>query len=279
MRRLILPILMTLAAAAAFAQQAAPAPAAPTATAAGAANDSRDTREQFRDLLRRMPPEVGTVLKLDPTLFNNEQYLATYPALQAFVAEHREVAHNPAYYLETVSTPRDRAPVGVGYHVWDKVMEGFMILFVFSTAIGVIIWLIRTIIEQRRWTQLSRVQTEVHGKLLDRLTSNDELLRYIDTPAGRRFLESAPIPLEGARPMSAPVGRILWSVKTGLVVAAAGIGLQIVSFNVDKEAAQPMSALGIIALCVGLGFVLSAVVSYILSRRLKLFEVPETPAV
>jgi len=130
--------------------------------------------------------------------------------------------------------------------------------------------------EQRRWSRLSRVQTEVHGKVLERLTSNDELLRYIETPAGRRFLESAPIPVDTAsRQVSAPIGRILWSIQMGLVVAAAGVGLRFVSSGIDKEAAQPLHALGVVALCVGIGFVLSAVLSFILSRRLKLFEPPE----
>ena len=61
----------------------------------------------------------------------------------------------------------------------------------------------------------------------------------------------------------------------GLVVAAAGIGLEWVSSGVDKDAAQPLYALGVVALCVGIGFVLSAVVSFVISRRLKLFEPPE----
>src|SRR5213592_3592158 len=66
-------------------------------------------------------------------------------------------------------------------------MQGIFIFAIFSTIVGVLIWLIRTLVEQRRWSRLSRVQTEVHGKLLDRLGTNEELLRYIDTPAGRRI--------------------------------------------------------------------------------------------
>ena len=46
----------------------------------------------------------------------------------------------------------------------------------------------------RRWSRLSKIQTDVHNKLLDRFTSNEDLLAYIQTPVGRKFLESAPIP-------------------------------------------------------------------------------------
>ena len=277
MRRLIIPILLTLATAG-FAQKqpaTTDTAAAPPTVVSG---DSRETREQFKELLRRSPSAVGTVLKLDPTLFSNQQYLDTYPALAAFVKQHPEVSHNPSFYLDGIWVPGDREPRLAANVMWGKMMEGFMILTIFGTIVGVVVWLIRTLVEQRRWSRLSRVQTEVHGKVLERLTSNDELLRYIDTPAGRRFLESAPIPVEGARQVSAPVGRILWSMQAGLVVAAAGVGLEWVSSSVDKDTAQPLYALGVVALCVGIGFVLSAVISFVLSRRLKLFESPAESA-
>jgi hypothetical protein len=164
--------------------------------------------------------------------------------------------------------------------MWEETMQGMFILAIFGLITFVMTWLIRTMIEHRRWSRLSRVQTEVHSKLLERFTSSEDLLRYIETPSGRRFLESAPIPTEsGPRHVSAPVGRILFSIQAGLVVAAAGVGLQLVSSGVDKDAAQPLYALGVVALSVGIGFVASAVVSFIVSRRLKLFEVPEAPSV
>jgi hypothetical protein len=281
MRRLIFPVLLVLASAAFAQKHPATTTVSDTATTADAAttttvisSDSREVRKQFNELLHRVPSEVGVVLKLDPTLFNNQQYLATYPELASFVSHHPDISHNPGFYLSDVWVPGEERPRLPSQVVWDKMMEGFMILTIFGTITGVVVWLIRTLVEQRRWSRLSRVQTEVHGKVLERLTSNDELLRYIETPAGRRFLESAPIPVEGARPVSAPVSRILWSMQAGLVVAAAGIGLQWVSSSVDKDTAQPLYAMGVVALCVGIGFVVSAIISFVLSRRLKLFDAP-----
>ena len=286
MRRFILPVLMAFATVT-YAQKTAPTTSTATSTAetttvtapaASTDTDSTDTRERFRELLRRTPPHVGVLLKLDPTLFGNKEFLSTYPALGAFVAQHPEVPHNPGYYLASVWVPGDPDQRPANYRMWDDTMTGLFVLAIISIIIGVLTWLIRTLVEQRRWSRLARVQAEVHGKLLERFSTNEELLRYIDTPAGRRFLESAPIPVEsGPRQVSAPIGRILWSIQTGMVVAAAGLGLQWVSSGVDKDAAQPLYALGIVALCVGIAFVLSAVVSFIVSRRLKLFETPEAP--
>jgi hypothetical protein len=117
------------------------------------------------------------------------------------------------------------------------------------------------------------VQTEVHTKLLDRFTANDDLLAYIQSPAGSKFLESSPITLDAApRSLGAPLGRILLSVQGGIVLIAGGIGLQIVSTRITDPASQPLHALGVLAIALGLGFVLSAIISFAISYRLGLLE-------
>src|SRR5689334_14061922 len=81
----------------------APAPTQSAGEGAGAPpspadSDSRQTREQLRSILERYPPEVGRVLKLDPTLLRNETWLATYPALASFIGAHPEISHSPAFF-------------------------------------------------------------------------------------------------------------------------------------------------------------------------------------
>lgn len=251
-------------------------PAAATTTAPLRELDSEQMREDFRSLLSRYPPEVGKVLKLDPTLLSNQAYLASYPELATYLAQHPEIAHSPRYYLEGVYIPSDPIPQTPGQRMWEHTMEGFMIVFAFTFAAVVLSWLIRTVIEHRRWSRVYRNQTEVHNKLLDRFSTNDELMAYIQTPAGKRFLESAPIVVETApaKAYTAPVSRILWSMQAGLVLAAAGVGFQFVSGSVEKEVSQPFFALGVVGLAVGVGFVLSAVTSFAISRRLGLLEPP-----
>ncbi|HYS53057.1 MAG TPA: hypothetical protein VER58_04745 [Thermoanaerobaculia bacterium] len=256
---------------------ARPTPAPPTATASVAAapvddTDSRQTREEMKALLRRYPPELGKVLKLDPTLFNNETYLANYPALGTFVGQHPQVAHNPSYYLEQVSIGGE-GDDPVSMRAWRLIMGDVAGFLVFLVVTSVLIWAVKTLIEQRRWSRLSRVQMEVNSKLLDRFTSNEELLAYIQTPAGKRFFESAPIPLEaGPRPISAPIGRIFWSLQAGLVMIALGIGFNLVSLRVKPPAAEGLYGIGIIGLMVGIALVISAIIFYVLSRRFGLWN-------
>lgn len=279
-KTLIITLILALLAVAGFAQSTTTATADETATTQTVVGkvvleqqDSNLTRSEFRQLLERHPPQVGRVLKLDPTLFRNEAWLATYPELTAYIAKHPEVAHNSAYYLEGISNPWEAPQERTAERIWRDTMEGVSIFLVLITITGVLAWLIRTIIEHRRWSRVSKVQAEVHNKLLDRFGTNEELLAYIQTPGGKRFLESAPLALETASPRpSAPVNRILWSIQAGLIILAAGIGLQFVSASIDKDVAQPLFAMGVLAISIGVGFVVSAIVSFFISRRLGLWE-------
>jgi uncharacterized membrane protein len=73
------------------------------------------------------------------------------------------------------------------------------------------------------------------------------------------------------------LSRILWSVQVGVVLGAGALGLLFVSNRVIDEVAQPLFAIGVLALAIGAGFVVSAGASFLLSRRLGLFEPPVTP--
>ena len=274
-KKLITLLFAAAIATSAFAQ--APATATPTTAATTTTvvtdSDSQETREAFHSTLRRYPTEVSRVLKLDPSLMTNQSYLATYPALAAFLAQHPEIAHSPGFFLNNIYTGEDPRGENSSERMWRSTMEGLSIFAVIALITGVLTWLVRTLLDHRRWSRISKVQAEVHNKLMDRLTANEDLLAYIQTPAGKRFLESAPITLDGApRAVSAPISRILWSVQVGLVLAAAGFGLEYVSGSIDKTVSQPLFAMGVLAISIGIGFVLSAIVSYVLSRRLGLWE-------
>jgi hypothetical protein len=255
-------------------------------TLPGDVQDAKRLREQFVQVLKQYPPNLGYVLRLDPTLFNNEAFLAPYPAVVAFVAQHPEVKRNTSYFLENFSSDYyssyRRSDAG---QMWDDMFSGVGVLVIFTLILSALGWTIRTFMDYRRWNRLSKTQTDVHTKLLDRFTANDELIAYVQSPAGRKFLESQPITLDtGPKSLAAPFGRILWSVQAGLVAAAAGVGLVYVSSRmaadfvagrVTEDISQPMFTMGVFALSLGIGFVASAFVAYILSKRLGLMDPPK----
>lgn len=260
------------------AQTARPAPdAAAPPSVVVSEQDAAETRQQLETILSRYPPALGRVLRLDPTLLKDPAYLAPYPALAEFLARHPEVAHNAGYFLSFVRGAGDYSPPpeirSEGAVLFQQMAEGLAVGVVFFTVMGTFAWLVRLLVDYRRWSRLAKVQTDAHNKLLDRFTANDELLAYMRTPAGSRFLESAPIALDpGHRTIGAPFGRILWSIQAGVVLAAGGLGLQFVSSRVQAGVAEPLFALGVLGLALGAGFVISALVAYFLSRRLGLLE-------
>jgi hypothetical protein len=234
--------------------------------------DAQRVRSQYSALIEHYPPSLANVLRLDPTLLTNKAYLAPYPSLMGFLAAHPEIALNPTFYL---GEPREDRP---NHRSASEVFFGQLTPFLaFGMAIGLVVWLIRTVIDYRRWNKLAKVQTDVHSRILDRFTANEELLAYIQSPAGSKFLESSPITLDaGPRSVAAPMGRILWSVQAGVVTAAAGIGLTFVSGRLAGDSGSPLRVLGALAIALGIGFVLSAGASFAISRKLGLIEPPRT---
>ena len=200
----------------------------------GQAN-ARDVQHQLRDILEAYPPSLRQLIRLDPSLMLREDFMAPCPGPTAFLQQHPEIARNPGFYfgeqyLERERTHRERT-LGIVRNTIDGI--GFLAGFLGhhpglrSAAAGP---------PYRRWRRQIQIQTDIHTKLLDRMTNNQELLAYIETAAGRRFLE-APMPLMAAAQtpsMSiAPVARILWSVQIGVVVVAAGIGFWIARASID----------------------------------------------
>src|SRR3954465_9152564 len=274
-----LMVLTLVPPAAAQPRRPAESPAASDPSSAAATTQSADeTRRELEELLRQYPPSLGRVLRLDSTLLGNQAYLQPYPALAAFLAQHPEVAHNVGYFLAEFDSGGDRRN-GVtaqdrAVDMWRNAIQGFTVATVMLVVGAGIIWLIRTLIEHRRWSRLSKIQTDVHNKLLDRFTANEDLLAYIQTPAGRRFLESAPIPLDSPRAINAPLGRILWSAQAGAVLTVLGIGISLVSRSTVDEVGAPLGAFGVVIIALGLGFIVSAFLAYMLTRRFGLLADP-----
>jgi hypothetical protein len=245
--------------------------------------DANEIREQFEALLKRLPPSVGQVLRLDPSLMSLDSYLQVYPSLATFLKQHPEVRSNPGFYLQRVQSElwNPRTPVtreSEAIRIWRDLLSGAALLAVIAGVAYVITWVIRTAIDYRRWNRVSKVQTDVHTKLLDRLTSNDDLMAYMQTPAGRRFLESAPLAIDSTtKPIGAPLSRILTSMQIGIVLAVGSLGLLFVGNWVVEEIAQPLFAIGVLALAVGAGFMASAAASLLLTRRLGLMDPPAAP--
>jgi hypothetical protein len=279
--------LLAVLPAAAAAGQAKPAPVR-TADAVAPVQvvdeqTARETRDRLHQILEQYPPSVGQVLRLDPSLLARADYMAAYPTLAGYLTQHPEVAHNPVFFLggagmgpgqQYYSDNRTAAMRAV-----ESVLEGLEFLIGFMTGVIALAWLARAAIEHRRWLRATKIQVDAHTKIVDRLSSNEDLLTYMQSPTGQQFLSaSLGVPAAAAAPLAvgAPFNRIRWSVQVGIVVAAAGLGLWLAKNGVIDEVAQPLQVISILAIALGLGFVASAFASYALSRQLGLVQ-PQPP--
>ena len=254
---------------------AAPQPSAPVVVYQNPTN-AREVQNQLRDILDQYPPTLRQLIRLDPSLMQREDYMASYPALSAFLQQHPEIMRNPAFYFGEQYFERQRTDRERMLDLVRNMIDGVGFLTGFLVVISLVYSLLRQAIEYRRWRRQIQIQTDVHTKLLDRMTNNQELLSYIETPAGRRFLES-PVPMAVAQsPLTgsiAPIARILWSVQIGAVVVAAGIGFLIARASVDDvDLASVFQVMGSLAIAVGIGFVVSGILSWALSQRLGLIN-------
>jgi hypothetical protein len=242
------------------------------AVSAAPEENARDTRDRLRQLLDEYPPSVGQVLRLDPSLLTRADYLATYPKLAAFLAQHPEVAHNPVFFIgdSGYRLIDNRSRV---LNLMEGIFAGIAGLIVFSTIVGLLAWVIRSVINYRSWLRATKIQTDAHTKIFDRLSSNEELMAYVQSPAGQRFLTSTSLTVDILpRTVGAPVGRILWSMQAGVVIALAGAGLWVAKATVIEEVAQLLHVVSVLAIAIGIGFIVSALLAYALSYRLGLLE-------
>ena len=250
------------------AQAVAPRDAAPAVVDERTA---RETRDRLHEVLDQYPPSVAQVLRLDPSLLTKQDYLSLYPSLATFLGQHPDVAHNPVFFLGDARLNGADGNRKQALEALENILAGIGLFLAFLTMVSVVIWLVRSGIEYRRWLRATKIQTDAHMKLVDRLASNDDLLNYMQSAAGQRFLSSPPVAIDASpQAVSAPLNRILWSVQAGVVLTAGGIGLWFARFNVIDEAAQPLYVVAILAIALGVGFVISALLSYGLSRQLGL---------
>ena len=225
-----------------------------------------NTQQDLWRVMRQYPPAVGEIIQRDPSLLSKAEYMTAYPALSAYIEQHPEITRNPGFYFGTYQF-RERTSREDAIEMIQIILAGLAGGTVLIAVLSVFVWLIRTVVDHRRWVRTSKVQVEMHGKLLDRLTTNEDLLAYAQSPAGSRFLESAPISLDADTRTSAPVGRIIWSMQAGIVLMALGIGFGFVQVEVD-EVRQALRVIQAIAGSVGVGLLVSAVAAYLVSGRL-----------
>jgi hypothetical protein len=123
----------------------------------------------------------------------------------------------------------------------------------------VLAWIIKVSLEHRRWNRATQVQSDLQSKLLDKFSTTTELMEYLKSDAGNRFIESA------TAVQANPYSRILSSVQSGAVLSLAGLAFLLMSGKMG-ESEQGFILIGALAAALGVGFLISALISFFLSK-------------
>ena len=136
---------------------------------------------------------------------------------------------------------------------------GPMVAVVAMLLAATVIW--RSQLQSRLQRDLARQQAETQRQLLERFESPQALADYLGSEAGKKLME---VPsLEKAT----VVERVLSSVRAGILLIAIGAAFYMVRGYVVGDSYNVFSVLGGLALALGGGSIVSAVVTFVLSKK------------
>lgn len=146
-------------------------------------------------------------------------------------------------------------------------MEDVVALTTIPTMFVLIAWIIFS--SARRMMAGKRV-TELQKKLLDRFATGQELLTYLQTEEGKRFVETASVEHNN------PMARILSAIQAGVILTLIGIALLFLRGRI-AGGEDAFLGFGAVVLALGVGFLISAGISWTLSKSMGLLH-PMPPA-
>jgi hypothetical protein len=247
--------------------------------------DIADLQDELLRLLR-VSPTLAEVVARDPSLLSNAEYVnRTNPQLGRFLQAHPEIAHNPDFYLfNNLHGEHEQPSETLERKLWPEmsaqsspprvsmelISDGIPFLVFVCMLLG-LLWLTHVLLENRRWNRIFKLQSDMHGKLIERFGTSQEVLTYMSTEAGKRFLEATPIAtgFERQQPVPSPVARVLTPLQIGVVMTLLGLGLIGLRHSVpDGDAA--LLVVGTVVLMPGIGFIISAGITWVLARHLGL---------
>ncbi len=124
-------------------------------------------------------------------------------------------------------------------------------------------FILRIVVQFLTKIKAIRARTEIHNRLVDKFGSAPEFFQFLQTEGGQSFLESVTVE------QSTAAERILSSIQKGILLTLLGLGLLLLGILLAGrigEGQTPLYILGVIAVSLGVGFLVSAGISFRLSK-------------
>ena len=122
-----------------------------------------------------------------------------------------------------------------------------------------VVW--RSTLHARLQRDLATQQAETQRRLLERFETPQALAEYLGSDAGKKLMELPSIE------KATVFDRVLSSVRAGILLIAIGAAFYLLRGYVTDEGQDAFAVLGGLALALGGGAILSAIVTFVLSKK------------
>jgi hypothetical protein len=139
--------------------------------------------------------------------------------------------------------------------------EAIAMIIILPTVFTITGWAFKTALNFFHNQRLVKLHYALQDKLLEKLGSSPEALEYLHSDAGEKMFALA------TRERSNPYARILTALQSGAVISFLGIGFIFLRNQVPAEGAEAFMIIGVLALCLGLGFLASSAAAYVFSKQ------------
>ncbi len=152
-------------------------------------------------------------------------------------------------------------------------MESLAPAFAVPAMFLIIGWVVRSIVAASKEEKLAELQAQLHGRVLDRCQSSDDIASYFDSGLGDSLRVSS------VTERGVTLNKVLSSLRSSVVLVSLGAGLLLMRDTfTDPSAHEGFVVFGGLTLALGLGFLVASVLSYLLSKSWGLLDGAELPS-
>ena len=139
--------------------------------------------------------------------------------------------------------------------------EMVAMIVILPTFVLVTAWAFKTVLNFFHNQRLVKLHYALQDKLLEKLGTSPEAIEYLHSDAGEKMFALA------TKERANPYSRILTAMQSGAVLGLLGIGFLVIPALVPHEGSEGFIFIGVLALCLGLGFLASSYSAHYFSRK------------
>lgn len=136
--------------------------------------------------------------------------------------------------------------------IQNRVMD-WVLLGVMVSMFLAVLYIIATAMRRKQ-------QNEMQRHMLDKFASAKDFAEFLQSPVGQKYVMSF------SETATSPSNAILVSVRTGVVLMFAGAAIAATVQATTRN--SYVWALGVVITCLGIGFLVSAAISYWLAKKM-----------